>query len=99
LSAVQSLAVYRIAQEALTNVVKHARSPKAAIEIWGTDRLLEMRIEDFGAGFVTNGAPPRGLGLTSMVERARSAGGMLSVESYPDGGTQVHLRLPVNGAK
>jgi len=91
----QSLAVYRIAQEALTNVVKHARSPRAAIEVWGSDHTLEMQVEDFGAGFVANGDRPRGLGLTSMAERARSAGGMLSVESYPDGGTRVHLRLPV----
>ena len=95
----QSLTVYRIVQEALTNVVKHARSPRAAIEVWGTDRVLEVRVEDYGAGFVTNGARPRGLGLTSMAERARSAGGMLSVESYPDGGTRVHLRLPVGEAK
>lgn len=95
LSADQSLAVYRIAQEALTNVVKHARSPHAAIEVWGSERLLEMRIEDFGAGFALDGTRPPGLGLTSMAERARSAGGMLSVESYPDGGTRVHLRLPV----
>ena len=99
LTTEQSLAVYRIAQEALTNVVKHARSSNAAIEVWETDRMLEMRVEDYGAGFVTNGARPRGLGLTSMAERARSAGGMLSVESYPEGGTRVHLRLPVGEAK
>jgi signal transduction histidine kinase len=95
----QSLTVYRIAQEALTNVVKHARSPTATIEVWRTDHLLEMQVADYGAGFVANGNRPHGLGLTSMAERARSAGGMLSVESYPDGGTRVHLRLPVGEAK
>ena len=94
----QSLAVYRIAQEALTNVVKHARCSKAAIEVWSTDHVLEMRIVDFGAGFTTNGNRRPGLGLTSMAERARSAGGMLTVESYPEGGTRVHLRVPVGGA-
>ena len=93
-----SLMVYRIAQEALTNVVKHAGSSRAAIEVWGTARLLELRVEDFGAGFVTDAARPNGLGLTNMTERARSAGGMLSVESYPDGGTRVHLRLPLGEA-
>ena len=93
----QSLTVYRIAQEALTNVVKHARSPRATIDVWGTERLLEMRVEDFGAGFRTD-ERPRGLGLTSMAERARSSGGMLSVESYPDGGTRVHFRLPIREA-
>jgi two-component system sensor histidine kinase UhpB len=95
----QSLAVYRIAQEALTNVVKHARSPKATIEVWRTGHQLEMKVEDHGAGFAVNGNRPHGLGLTSMAERARSAGGILSVESYPDGGTRVHLRLPVGEAK
>jgi signal transduction histidine kinase len=91
----QALTVYRIAQEALTNVVKHARSPRAAIEVWLADGALGMLVEDFGAGFAANGDRPNGLGLTSMAERARSAGGMLSVESSPDGGTRVHLRLPV----
>jgi len=99
LTAEQSLAVYRIAQEALTNVVKHARTPRAAIDVWGADHTLEMQVEDFGVGFVANGDRPRGLGLTSMAERARSAGGMLSVESYPDGGTRVHLCLPVGAVE
>ncbi|MFI4978485.1 MAG: sensor histidine kinase [Solirubrobacterales bacterium] len=99
LSADQSLAVYRIAQEALSNVVRHAGPTRAVIEVAAEDHALELTVEDYGAGF-DSAAPRRsGLGLTSMAERARVLGGALSVESHPGGGTRVRLRLPVgNGA-
>lgn len=99
LTAEQSLAVYRIAQEALSNVVRHAGPTRAVIQVAAQDHALELTVEDYGAGF-NAGAPRReGLGLTSMAERARVLGGALSVESHPGGGTRVRLRLPVgNGA-
>jgi two-component system sensor histidine kinase UhpB len=99
LTADQSLAVYRIAQEALSNVVRHAGPTRAVIQVAAEDHSLELMVEDYGAGFDT-GAPRRnGLGLTSMAERARVLGGALSVESHPGGGTCVRLRIPVgNGA-
>lgn len=91
----QSLAVYRIAQEALSNVVRHAGATRAVIQVAAHDHALELTVEDYGAGF-DSGAPRReGLGLTSMAERARVLGGALSVESHPGGGTRVKLRLPV----
>ncbi len=95
LTADQSLAVYRIAQEALTNVVRHAGPTRAVIQVAAEDHALELTVEDYGAGFDA-GAPRRaGLGLTSMAERARVLGGALSVESHRGGGTRVRLRLPV----
>jgi two-component system sensor histidine kinase UhpB len=98
LTADQSLAVYRIAQEALSNVLRHAGPTRAVIEVAAEDHALELMVEDYGAGFDT-ARPREGLGLTSMAERARVLGGALSVESHPGGGTRVRLRLPVgNGA-
>jgi signal transduction histidine kinase len=95
----QSLVVYRIAQEALANVVRHAGSGSAVIEVSGLNHSIQMRVEDEGAGFDASNPPRKGLGLISMMERARSAGGMLSLESHPGGGTRVQLKLPVrNGA-
>ena len=95
LTADQSLVVYRVAQEALANVVRHAGSDWALIQVQGVNHSIELRVEDRGAGFDTARPPRRGLGLTSMMERARSAGGMLSLESHPGGGTRVQLKLPV----
>ena len=95
LSADQSLAVYRIAQEALSNVVRHAGATRAVIEVAAADHALELTVEDYGAGFDATRPRRNGLGLTSMAERARVLGGALSVESHPGGGTRVRLRLPV----
>jgi signal transduction histidine kinase len=95
----QSLVVYRIAQEALANVVRHAGSDRAVVEVSGVNHSIQLSVQDFGTGFDADRPPRRGLGLTSMTERARSAGGMLSLESHPGGGTRVQLKLPVrNGA-
>ncbi len=98
LSAEQSLVVYRIVQEALNNVVRHAGSAWAVIEIGCRDNVIELRVEDYGAGFDATRPPRRGLGLTSMAERARAAGGSLSVESNPGGGTRVQLLLPAHAS-
>jgi signal transduction histidine kinase len=99
LTADQSLAVYRIAQEALSNVLRHAGPTRAVIEVAAHDHSLQLTVEDYGSGFDTTVPRREGLGLTSMSERARVLGGALSVESHPGGGTRVRLRLPVgNGA-
>lgn len=89
-----SLAVYRIVQEALNNVMKHARSAAALVEVRHQEQILDLIVEDYGEGFDPLRVKRSGLGLTSMTERARSAGGILSVDSHPGGGTRVHLRLP-----
>jgi len=91
----RALVLYRIAQEALTNVSRHAETEYAVLEVQRREGALEVTILDFGAGFDPNGARRRGLGLLSMHERARAAGGILSVESHPGGGTRVQLQLPV----
>ena len=90
----QELAVYRIVQEALTNVMKHA-GPEASARVvlhYG-DRAIEVRIRDDGRGATfTDG---RGHGLVGMRERAAVYGGNVSAEPAPGGGFEVIARLPV----
>jgi two-component system sensor histidine kinase UhpB len=93
-------AVYRIVQEALANVGRHAGATAVSLEMEVEDERLELRIRDDGAGFdptaVVGGAsegPGAGLGLSGMVERARLAGGELDIRSAPGGGTTVTLRI------
>ena len=99
LTADQSLVVYRIAQEALGNVVRHAGPTRALIEVAQQNGSLELTVEDYGTGFDTTAPRRQGLGLTSMAERARSLGGHLSVESHRGGGTRVTLQLPLHAGR
>ena len=93
-------AVYRILQEALANVGRHAGATAVAVDIHAEGGRLELRVRDDGEGFdplaVTHGNGNRngaGLGLSGMAERARLAGGELDVRSAPGGGTTVTLRI------
>jgi signal transduction histidine kinase len=93
LSAAVEVACYRIAQEALTNVMRHACAQSCTIRLTLADRLT-LEITDDGTGL-----PPgrqAGVGLTSMRERATELGGTCIVESVPGGGTRVSARLPLS---
>jgi signal transduction histidine kinase len=96
-----ALCVYRIAQEALRNVTRHAATDKAWVSLVATGGELVLTIEDRGAGFemagTSTGVGTRarsGLGLPSMRERARLVHGDLTIESAPWQGTKVTLRVP-----
>ncbi len=91
-----SLTVYRVVQEALTNVAKHA-GHGAQVEVllsWGPD-TLDLTVADHGGDGVAAGLLPSGFGLTSMAERASLLGGQLEAGPSDDGYT-VHLRLPLS---
>ncbi len=84
------LSFYRIAQEALHNVVRHAGADEAVVRLETTDELVRLTIRDNGAGFDPEEAiRPTSLGLLSMQERAESIGASLTVVSRPGGGTAV----------
>jgi signal transduction histidine kinase len=92
-------ALYRIAQEALRNVAKHAGKTHVKVVLAGEDECLHLKVMDFGMGFdqeVDNESP--GLGMISMQERARLAGGTLKVASKLGEGTTVSVEVPVKGA-
>ena len=90
------LCMFRIAQEALRNVVKHGGVSEAVIELWGEDDRVDLSISDKGVGFDLASLRERtGLGLISMRERLRLVGGRLLVRSTPGGGTRLHASVPV----
>jgi two-component system CheB/CheR fusion protein len=89
-------ALYRIAQEALRNVSKHAGKTHVKVILSGSDHQLALRVMDFGQGFDQEAdASPRGLGMISMQERARLAGGRLEVQSALGHGTTVTATVPL----
>jgi signal transduction histidine kinase len=83
------VALYRIAQEALHNVVKHAGATAVQVALTHDAGLLTLRITDNGAGFDPTAGFPGHLGLHSMQERADRAGASLRIESAPGTGTTV----------
>jgi signal transduction histidine kinase len=94
------LAVYRIAQEALRNVVRHAGVPAAELSLEATPQALVLRIADEGRGFeAERGRASDGLGLVAMRQRAEGAGGRLTVEARPGGGTVVTATIPAEGSR
>ena len=93
-----ALCVYRVAQEALRNVVKHAGTKEARVSLVGSSRELILTVQDRGVGFDLAGVRSReGLGLSSMGERVRLVRGELSVVSEPGQGTTVTVRVSVVG--
>ncbi|HWC37053.1 MAG TPA: sensor histidine kinase [Acidimicrobiales bacterium] len=92
------LAAYRIVQEALTNVARHAGPAQATVRISYGDRDLVVQIDDDGLGAPTNGAMASGNGIVGMRERATSLGGNVHVGPRPGGGFRVRAWLPVDGA-
>jgi signal transduction histidine kinase len=94
-----ALGLYRVVQEALQNVVRHSGASRATVTLAGEDGALVLTIADQGGGFNPGAATGHAaLGLTSMSERVRLAGGTLSVESRPGGGTRVEARVPLQAA-
>jgi PAS domain S-box-containing protein len=87
-------ALYRIAQEALHNTVKHARASRAALKLERDARGIALEVSDDGAGFDPGEDFSGHLGLKSMRERAARLGGTLEVESAPGEGATIRVRIP-----
>lgn len=96
LSQKVSTCLYRIAQECLANVIKHARATKVMVTLSSTPETVTLTVEDDGIGFdaqsVIDGH--RGLGLVSMTERVRLVQGTVSIESTPRRGTSLRITVP-----
>ena len=89
-----SLCLFRVAQEALHNVVKHSQAKRARVELGVKDRQVVLRIIDDGVGFVPGRGMAGCLGLINMSERLRSIGGTMKVTSAPAKGTIVEASVP-----
>jgi PAS domain S-box-containing protein len=92
-------AAYRIVQEALTNVARHARVREVEVRLWVDAETLRVQVEDHGVGFDREAvlAAGRSAGLPGMHERVMLLGGQLSVESTPGGGAHLLAELPLGG--
>jgi signal transduction histidine kinase len=88
-------AVYRLVQEALTNVVKHADADRVIVEIVEQGTKLSVTVHDDGSGFDPKQRKNGGFGLIGMNERVELVGGRLDIDSRPGGGTTVRAWLPV----
>jgi two-component system CheB/CheR fusion protein len=92
--------LYRVAEESLENIRKHAQAKTASVTLAGKDREIVMVIQDFGRGFDLRDGLGRvgGLGFVSMEERVSLVHGSLSVNSKPGEGTRVEVRIPLGAA-
>ena len=92
--------LYRIAQEALNNILKHAKAKEVSVTFNQTGNEAVLVIEDDGRGFEpekTGASAQGGLGLVGMRERATLLGGRLEIESKPGSGTAIYARIPADG--
>ena len=86
--------LYRVAQEALHNTIKHAGASQVKVQLGRTDEAIILEIRDNGRGFDSAGSFPGHLGLLSMQERIGHLEGVLSIESTPGEGTTIRARVP-----
>jgi signal transduction histidine kinase len=93
--ATVGIQVYRVLQEALSNVARHSGTKRASVRLDIRDTGLTLDVQDAGKG-VDAQLAARGLGLTTMRERAELVGGSLRVERGPAGGTRVRLTVPLD---
>lgn len=93
----QATALFRIFQEALTNIAKHANASEVAVRLACTNRNVRLEIIDNGRGIdATDRLKPKSFGIRGMVERANALGGELTVSHAKGGGTEVALKIPLS---
>jgi len=92
--------VYRIVQEALTNVARHSGAPSAVVTVAADDSSLHVEISDRGRGFDTAAALAKhdSIGLAGVAERVHLAGGTLELFSRLQQGTRIHAEFPLAAA-
>jgi signal transduction histidine kinase len=91
--AVHGIHVYRVLQEAISNIARHSGANRAWVRLRYADGTLELEVEDRGRGL--DDSPRRGLGLVAMRERAALLGGAITFHRPAEGGTMVRLRVPL----
>ncbi|MBD8576284.1 transporter substrate-binding domain-containing protein [Pseudomonas syringae] len=96
LSDARAVGLFRILQEALTNVMRHAQAHSVQISLTLADNLLCLSIADDGQGFDPQAARPTSFGLVGMRERVLMLGGRLELDSEPGEGTALHIYIPWN---
>jgi signal transduction histidine kinase len=90
--------LYRVVQEALSNVVKHAGATRAEVSVWDSDGMVDVVVRDEGVGFAPE-QETTGFGLLGMRERVALADGTMTIESEPGAGTLIRVSLPAAPAE
>lgn len=93
--ATQAIHLYRIAQEGVSNAVKHGGADKVSIHLASTDQHLRLRVMDNGSGFPENWDSDGGLGVRIMQFRARLIGGNLEISDVPEKGATITCTVPI----
>jgi signal transduction histidine kinase len=94
-----ALCLFRVAQEALTNAVRHARARTIIVRLEASPTAVDLAICDDGVGFAAGDPRGRGLGLRSIDERVRLTKGRVTVQSRPGLGTDLRVHLPLSPAR
>ncbi|MFL5517181.1 MAG: histidine kinase, partial [Gemmatimonadales bacterium] len=89
------LGLYRIAQQALANILSHAGAARAVVRLGLSPEAVRLRVEDDGIGFDPTALPPDRFGVIGMGERARLLGGTLTIETSPGSGTAIEVVVPL----
>ena len=90
-----ALCIYRVVQEGLRNVAKHACARRALVALHGAGGAIQVLVKDYGRGFILHEGCTKGLGLTSLAERVRLAGGTCTIRSAPGRGTRIQASVPL----
>ena len=93
------VALYRVCQEALTNVARHAGAGQATVRLVATPESVSLSVEDDGRGFDPSRRTGEGQGLVGMRERLEMLGGSLDVRSSPKKGTKIEAAVPLDGSE
>ncbi len=92
---VYNITLYRILQESLNNIIKHANATQAWVDLSTEDEIITLTIQDNGKGFDNSQTRSDGIGLSSMKERVTIAGGALTISSAPERGTILTAQFPL----
>ena len=87
-------ALFRVLQESLTNVARHAQAEKVTVRLAFENGVWSLSVSDDGLGFVPKPGGPGDIGLVGMRERAQNLGGRFSVTSAPGQGTRIDVAIP-----
>jgi signal transduction histidine kinase len=94
---IYNITLYRVLQEALTNVVRHAEASQVWVDLNVEDNIVNLTIQDDGIGFSEEQSTSNGIGLPGLRERITIAGGTLNISSGPQNGTILSAQLPFSG--
>lgn len=90
------LLIYRIIQEAVNNIIKHAAASEAVVQLTANKGQLDMTIEDNGRGFDVNAVPKNGIGISNLIHRIQLLNGSYEISSHIGGGTGIYINIPLD---